>query len=450
MAGAGRGRRVAVLRIAVLAMMGAWGAAAAEAGQEAAPRARPRTSGSVYDSRALERLVATTGSIGPEAPLMAKPPVLQPIPPGGLEAFVASLWPLARAKGVSRATFDAAFSSMTLDEGILKLTRQQAEFSRPIWDYVETGVSPARVETGARKARDLDAVLDRIEARYGVDRRVVLGVWGMETNFGAFTGGKDVIRSLATLAEAGYRGTFFRDQLVTALLILQQGHVAREEMKGSWAGAMGQTQFMPSSFMSYAVDFDGDGHKNIWTSVPDALASTANYLRRHGWTPGLAWGVEVMLPRGFDYGHTAASFPAFAHRGVRRADGRAMPARGEAHLFLPAGWRGPTFLVTANFEAIKRYNNSDAYALAVALLGDRALGAGPLRAAWPVDAPQLSRAQKAELQRRLTGLGFDAGEPDGRIGSKTRATLRSFQHSHGLVPDGYPDMASLEALRTRR
>jgi lytic murein transglycosylase len=424
----------------------AWGSP--ESAPPKATQARPGPS--IYDSKALERLVATTGSISPEAPLMARPPAIQTEAPGGFDAYVASLWPLARAKGVTRRTFDGAFAGITPDDQILALTRKQAEFSRPVWDYVEKGVSPERVQAGMRRAEDLDALLERIEARYGVDRQVVLGVWGMETNYGSFTGGKDVIRSLATLAEARYRGTFFRDELLTALVILQQGHVDREDMKGSWAGAMGQTQFMPSSFMAYAVDFDGDGHKNIWTSVPDALASTANYLRKHGWKPGLTWGMEVVLPKGFDYRRQAMSLSGWARLGVKRADGRPLPAQGDAHLFQPAGWRGPSFLVTANFDAIKRYNNSDAYALAVALLGDRALGAGPLRTAWPADMPQLTKAQRAELQRRLAGLGFDVGGPDGRLGSRTRAALRRFQEQHGLVPDGYPDLASLEKLRSLR
>jgi lytic murein transglycosylase len=292
--------------------------------------------------------------------------------------------------------------------------------------------------------------LAAVEAQYGVDRRVVLGVWGLETNFGSFTGGKDVIRSLATLAAMGYRGAYFRDELVTALVILQQKHVSRDAMKGSWAGAMGQTQFMPSSFMRFAVDADGDGHKDIWTSVPDALASTANYLHRNGWKPGLPWGMEVKLPARFDWRAHKGSFAHWAALGVRRADGRALPAAGEASLFLPAGANGPVFLVTANFAVIKRYNASDAYALGVAHLGDRLAGAGPLVAEWPVDEPPLDKAQRVELQQRLAAMGYDIGEADGRLGTKTREALRDFQARRGQVPDGYPGPLALDALRAAR
>jgi lytic murein transglycosylase len=391
-----------------------------------------------------------TGSLGRQ-PLASVPPdVPQPDDAQDFRAFVQGLWPLAKARGVSRATFDQAFASVTPDPKIEALTRRQAEFVKPVWTYLNEAVTPQRIERGREALRRWGPQLAALEARTGVDRGVILGVWGMETNFGSFTGGRDVIRSLATLAHMRYRGTYFRDELVTALVILQQGHVARADMKGSWAGAMGQTQFMPSSFMRYAVDGDGDGRKDIWTSIPDALASTANYLKKHGWHAGQPWGYEVRLPRGFHFGLLSAGFQKWSAVGVRRADGRPLPAGGPAGLFLPAGADGPAFLVTANFDVIKRYNASDAYALGVAHLGDRVLGGPDLAGDWPLDQPPLGRAERVELQTRLARMGYDVGDADGRLGSRTREALRHFQATSGLPPDGYASVRVLEALRAQR
>ncbi|GGH30430.1 hypothetical protein GCM10007036_41030 [Alsobacter metallidurans] len=386
-----------------------------------------------------------TGSLGPASLKLEAQPAS-----ASFDAFVAGLWPAAKARGVSRKTFDQAFAGVTPDGKIIELTRKQSEFVKPIWSYLDGAVSDARLARGRDVAAQYASTLAAIERRYGVERSVVLGVWGMETNFGSFTGGKDVIRSLATLAHIRYRGTFFRDELITALVILQQGHVARADMKGSWAGAMGQTQFMPSSFTKWAVDQDGDGHKDIWTSIPDALASTANYLKKHGWKHGLPWAMEVRLPRRFDFRTHTSSFAHWASLGAQSADGRRLPQHGEASLFMPAGARGPVFLVTSNFKAIKAYNSSDAYALGVGHLGDRVTGGAPIAAAWPTNDPQLDHGQRRELQSRLAALGFSIGEPDGRIGTKTRDALRSFQQRRGLTPDGYPTLAMLEALRTYR
>ncbi len=367
----------------------------------------------------------------------------------GFKGFLDRLWPVARARGVTRDTFSAALSSLTPDQDVIDLTKKQSEFVKPIWEYLASATSPNRLERGAKMAGVNQSTLDAIEQRYGVERSVILGVWGMETNFGGYTGGKDILRSLATLASVGYRGTYFRDELIGALLILQQRHVARVDFKGSWAGAMGQTQFMPSSFQKFAVDFDGDGKKDIWTNVPDALASTANYLKQNGWQNGLPWGFEVTIPHGFDYRLHRLVFEEWASRGVRRADGQSMPRRGEANLFFPAGADGPAFLVTDNYDVIKRYNNSDAYALGVALLGDRIFGAASIRAAWPVDDPILGLQQRIELQQALTTLGYDVGEPNGRIGTLTREAIRDFQGKRGLRPDGYAGKRVLEALQVK-
>jgi lytic murein transglycosylase len=302
--------------------------------------------------------------------------------------FVAKLWPEAHRIGVTRAVFDAAFAGLTPDDGVIEKTHRQAEFVKPIGDYLATAVSDKRIAKGREMLAQWSDTLAKVERTYGVDRHIVLGVWGMETNFGSFTGDRSVIRSLATLAQARYRGDYFRRELLKALQILQQGHVGQQAFTGSWAGAMGQTQFMPSSFQAYAVDFNGDGRKDIRTSVPDALASTANYLAKHGWSRSGTWGFEVLAP-----GHEALPrqaaltfhpFPVWRTQGVRRADGGALPEHGEAALISPAGGTGPAFLVGKNFKTIKTYNNSTAYALGVALLGDRIAGAADLRRPWPV------------------------------------------------------------------
>lgn len=306
---------------------------------------------------------------------------------GSFESFVAGLWPQARARGVSRDTFDSAFRGVTPDPSVLAKTRRQAEFVKPVGEYLEKAVSQNRIERGRGRGAEFKGALERIDRKFGVDPYIVLGVWGMETNFGSYSGDNDVIRALATLAHARYRGEFFRKELLTALQILQQKHVARAAFQGSWAGAMGQTQFMPSSFMAYAVDYNGDGHKNIWTDIPDALASTANYLKKHGWIEGETWGYEVRLPSDFNsagFGPTSyRDFSFWANAGFTRADRESMPRRGRAALLLPAGANGPAFLVTPNFKVIKSYNNSTAYALGVALLGDRLAGGPGVLARWP-------------------------------------------------------------------
>ena len=364
--------------------------------------------------------------------------------------FVADLRVEARQRGIRPATFDAAMKGITPDRSVVALTERQSEFVKPIWDYLAGGIGGGRIERGRRLLATHAAAIAAVEKRFGVDRGVIFGIWGMETSYGAVTGDKDVIRSLASLAFVGFRGDFFRNELMSALEILDRGEAGRSALKGSWAGAMGQTQFMPSNFRTYAVDGDGDGRRDIWTNIPDAFASTANYLRGHGWEPGLPWGMEVLLPRGFDHRLRSATFSDWTRAGVRRADGGALPAAGEARLFYPAGATGPIFLVTANYDVIKRYNASDAYALAVAHLGDLIKGGGSLRAEWPKDEPQLGQAERVEVQKRLAALGYDVGEPDGRIGSRTREALREFQEKRGHLPDGWPTPPMLQALRAAR
>jgi lytic murein transglycosylase len=381
--------------------------------------------------------------------------VLLLLPAGAASAdfrgFVAALWPDARAAGVSRATFDAAFAGVTPDPSVIAETKKQAEFVKPIWSYLDSAISGGRLARGRAAAEEWSSTLASAERQYGVPARIVLGIWGMETSYGGFTGNQYVIRSLASLAYARYRGTFFRDELIQALRILEEGHLSEPRaMKGSWAGAMGQTQFMPSSFVKYAIDFNGDGRKDIWSNRQDAIGSTANYLKQFGWVSGMPWGVEVTLPQGFDYRLADRTrmrqFSEWAGLGVTRADGEAMP-RGEAALFLPAGARGPKFLITPNFAVIRKYNNSDAYALAVAHLGDRIYGADPFEAAWPRGEKQLSMAQAKDLQRRLAALGYPMEKIDGKLGEKSREQIRAFQLRTGLLPDGHPTPAVLARVK---
>lgn len=392
-------------------------------------------------------LAQTTGSINTSA---ARARDAQAVPASGFDAFLKGLWPQAQARGISRATFDLAFRGLTPDPSIVALTKKQSEFTAPIWGYLNSALGGTRIARGREAAASNATVLAQIEARYGVPKEIVLGVWGMETNYGSFKGDKDTIRSLATLAQIRYRGDFFRDELLTALELIQKGHVERSELRGSWAGAMGHTQFMPSSYMKYAVDWTGDGHADIWSSTSDALASTANYLKGYGWVPGLPWGIEVTLPDGFDHKLNKASFSSFGSAGVRRADGRTLPSSGEGRLFYPAGHRGPVLLLTENFDVIKKYNSSDAYALAVGHLGDRIMGRPEIQADWPVKAPRLDKAATQDVQRRLKALGLYSHDADGRIGTGTREAVRQYQLRAGEIADGYPTPALLARMRASR
>ncbi|KAF0229471.1 MAG: lytic murein [Beijerinckiaceae bacterium] len=378
-------------------------------------------------------------------------PAAVPVSQGDFSGFISRLWPDAQRQGVSRKTFDAAFAGVTPDPSVIALTKKQSEFVKPIWSYLDSAISAARLERGRAAAEQYASVLADLERKYGVDRRAVLGVWGMETNFGSYTGSMDVIRSLASLAWRRYRDDFFRDELLVALRILEEGHVDRKAMRGSWAGAMGQTQFMPSSFMKYAVDYDGDGAKDIWSTVPDALASTANYLASFGWEAGVPWGVEVTLPAGFDLASATGSreFSTWGDAGVTRASGSALPRKGKASLFLPAGIRGPALLISENFRVIKKYNSSDAYALGVAHLGDRLLGGGAIRASWPRNDKRLSLEETKDLQRRLVAMGLPVGKIDGRIGEMSRDSVKKAQIRHGLPADGYPTHTLLARIRQK-
>ena len=366
----------------------------------------------------------------------------------GFQTWVASFRPRALAAGISPQVFDSAMGQAHFMPSLIALDRKQSEFSKPIWDYLD-GAIGTRVGTGRSKAAQYASTLAAIEARYGVPREIVLAVWGMESNFGAGRGSTPIVPALATLAYDGRRGEFFAGELVAALRIIQAGDVDSAHMVGSWAGAMGHTQFMPSSFLSHAVDFNGDGRRDIWSDDPtDALASTAHYLRQNGWQPGQPWGAEVILPPGFDYNQVSKSVEKSGSQwtamGVRTASGRPVPSGA---IIAPAGARGPAFLITQNFRAILKYNASDSYALAVSFLGDAIAGRSGIQGAWPRGDRTLSNSEKAEIQRLLMARGFDTGGADGKLGAKSVEAVKGFQRSRGMVPDGYADANLLALLR---
>ncbi|MGL5113991.1 MAG: lytic murein transglycosylase [Beijerinckiaceae bacterium] len=370
---------------------------------------------------------------------------------GDFAGFLQSLAGEARAAGVSTATFQRAIAGLVFDPGPVGASQKQSEFSRPFWDYVNGAASAGRISAGKAAAQRAGGAFDWIERNLGVGRAVVAGIWGMESNFGAGMGKSDVLRSTASLAFRQVRGDFYRREFIAALKILDEGHVTREGFVGSWAGAMGQPQFIPSSFLKYAIDADGDGRKDIWTNTRDALASAANHLKLDGWNGALPWGFEVAMPARFDwtYGDRTArhDFARWTALGVARADGAAFPRTGGAGLFLPAGVNGPAFLVTDNFEVIRQYNTSDSYAVGVGHLGDRIFGGRAIAKAWPTGEKQLSNAEISELQRLLQARGHAVGRIDGRIGQGTRKLVQIEQRRLGLVPDGHPSPAVLARLR---
>jgi membrane-bound lytic murein transglycosylase B len=373
------------------------------------------------------------------------PAVAQPYDTG-FQRFLDGLWPEVRAAGIPRPVFDAAFAGVTIDERVVARVGRQPEYGKPIKAYIDDIASPARIEIGRRKSVQWLPALAAVERMFGVNRAILLGIWGIESSYGDEKPAWDVIRSLATLAQTGDRTPYFRGELIAALQMLRQNAVERGHMLGSWEGAMGQPQFMPSTYLKYAIDFTGDGRRDIWNSVPDALASMANYLREHGWNPDLPWGFEVTVPPGFDYRRSRATFAEWKKLGLKPADGQDMPVSGAAILYFPTGASGPAFLVTGNFIVIKTYNNSDVYALAVAQLGDRIRGAGPVRAPWPANDVQLTRNQRITLQKKLAGLGYKVDDFEAHIDFDLRDSIRDVQLKLGMVPDGSPTPQLLRRL----
>lgn len=366
---------------------------------------------------------------------------------------IAELRGQTASRGVSTTTFDRHTTALAPDMDVIALLDRQPEFHTPIWDYMAGLVDEERVDDGKAMLAEWRDVLRRIDAEYGVDAETVVAIWGVESNYGQAFGKRPVVTSLATLSCFGRRQDFFRGEFFTTLKILEQGHVDPDRLVGSWAGAFGHTQFMPSTFMRIAVDFDGDGRRDLLGSVPDALASTANYLKHSGWQTGQPWGYEVRLPAGFDASgagrRNKQPMSAWAAQGLRLADGSPLPSSGgAAGLLLPAGIEGPAFLVLRNFDALFSYNAAESYALAIAHLSDRLRGKGPFATHWPTDDPGLSRAERREVQTLLLERGYAIGEPDGIIGTNTRRAIQQLQPELGLRDDGgRAGRRLLEALR---
>jgi membrane-bound lytic murein transglycosylase B len=385
-------------------------------------------------------------------PLMTAQAILQAA--AQFHPCVEQTWPDAARRGVSSQSFAQATERLEPDLRIMDLLDAQPEFTKSVWDYLDILVSDARIQAGRETLARYDATFAAAERAYGVDRSIVAAIWGIESNYGAAIGERPVIRSTATLACIGRRQAYFREEFLSALEILSHGDIRPDRLKGSWAGAFGPTQFMPTAFKRYAVDFDGDGRRDVVDSIPDVIASTANNLHVDGWIPGQSWGYEVVLPQGFDFRLADRSrqyaIADWERLGLRRADTKSFPRPSDrAFLLVPAGARGPAFLMLNNFRVIMRYNPAEAYALAIGHLADRLRGAGPIVQPWPREERALTAQERFELQQRLATRGFNLGDPDGLLGAKTRAAIRDFQIQAGLVPDGYASADLLDRLRGR-
>ena len=369
----------------------------------------------------------------------------------GLTQWLSTFKDRALAAGISSATLDALKGAEYLPK-VVRNDRHQNEFTKTIWEYLDTAVSQDRIAHGLKALKSYGETLSRIEATYGVDAEIVAAIWGLESAYGAVRGDIPTLHALATLAYDGRRGAFFEGELIAALKILQLGDATPATLRGSWAGAMGHTQFMPSSWHAFAVDFTADGKRDIWDDDPtDALASTAAYLAGKGWVKGAPWGAEITLPPGFNYDLTTerVKIPVadWQAMGVRLADGGDLPDHGPASVLLPGGHRGAAFLIFQNFHVIETYNTADAYVIAVGHLADRLRGAGPILAPWPRDERALSFEERVALQKRLTSAGFDTGGVDAKMGPKTVAAIKTFQKARGMVPDGFPSLSVLQALQ---
>lgn len=383
------------------------------------------------------------------------PPSAAPAEDAALQArfaeWLAGLRTAALAAGVTEATLQSALADVRYLPRVVELDRAQPEFTRPVWQYLDVAVSAQRVAQGRLKLNEVRAQADAASARHGVPPEVLVAIWGVESNYGSNYGNTPTIDALATLGFDGRREAWARGQLIAALKILQNGDIDRAQMVGSWAGAMGQTQFLPSVFLAHAQDADGDGRRDIWHSMADVLASTAHFLAQARWQPGQPWGTEVQLPPDFDLGRADGELrqpsAQWAAEGVRAMDGTELPAFADGALLLPAGARGPAFLVGPNFRAILRYNNASSYALAVSLLAQQIAGGPGVQAHWPRDLVPLGRAQVTALQAALNERGFPAGAADGVAGPATRAALRRYQRSVGLPADGFPTLELLQRLQ---
>ncbi|WP_370214089.1 lytic murein transglycosylase [Roseovarius sp.] len=435
---------------------------------ESSLRPEQRPGGLAVAAQAVQA-VQSTGQVAPEATvtlasLSGTRPVLRPsdldvesvvqtrVSHQGFANWINGFRSRARAQGISNRTFDAAFRGVQYDPSVVKKDRNQSEFKKEIWEYLDFAVSTSRVRNGTKVLRQYRNTFDRIEAHFGVEKEVVAAIWGMESAYGERRGREPLIQSIATLAYDGRRGKFFEQQLIAALKIIQSGDVAPNRMTGSWAGAMGHTQFIPTSYLAYAVDFTGDGKRDIWSDDPtDALASTAAYLKRFGWKKGQPWGVEGRLPRGFNAGRASRKLTqspaAWANEGVVGIDGRAVPNYGNASILLPAGTQGAAFMIFHNFSVIEKYNRADAYVIGVGHLSDRLRGGPPIQASWPRGYSATSEAEKKEIQALLQRKGYKITKVDGNVGPETSAAIRAYQRARGISANGAPSKELLQDLR---
>ena len=403
----------------------------------------------------LSLLMASSAMAGPvprDVPAQISPYTQAQTPNIRFNRWISGFRARALAQGITPAVFDAAFASLNYNDTVIDRDRNQSEFSKTLWDYLDTAVSDARIRNGRRASDRNRDLLDRIEAAYGVDQGIIVAIWGLESAYGAVRGNTNVIEAMATLAYDGRRAEFFETQLIAALKIVQSGDTAPRNMIGSWAGAMGHTQFIPTSFLEFAVDGNGDGRRDIWGDDPtDALASTANYLRSYGWVQGQPWGVEVQLPDGFDYAtarrDNEKSPSQWAAIGVTDLTGAPVRDYGPASILLPGGAQGAAFMIFANFEVLERYNTADAYVIGVGHLADRIGGKDAIQASWPRGDRALTGDERRELQQRLRAAGFDPQAIDGRIGPLTIGAIRRYQLANNLTPDGYASVRLLNRLR---
>ncbi|WP_240611032.1 lytic murein transglycosylase [Oceaniglobus ichthyenteri] len=445
--------------LGLVAVLSLWAGGLSAAPVEHSPRPLPRAGVVVANGVQSPRLIndarddiSTQRPRARPVPVASTPLILSTKTPE-FDRWLAAFRGRALAQGIRGDVFDAAINGITYDPKVIERDRNQSEFTKTIWDYLDTAVSDLRIANGKKALERQRDVLEKVEAQFGVEKEVVVAIWGLESAYGTFKGGNDIIGSLATLAFDARRSAFFESQLVAALKILQAGDVAPRTMTGSWAGAMGHTQFIPTSYLTYAVDFTGDGKRDIWGEDPaDALASTAAYLNRFGWTKGQPWGVEVTLPKGFDYASANrknTKLPsAWAQLGVVGIDGKPVQDHGEASVLLPAGSKGAAFLVFKNFEVIERYNTADAYVIGVGHLADRIKGGPAIKGGWPLGDRALTLSEREEMQRRLTAKGFSTKGIDGKIGPLTIQAVRDYQRSINQVPDGYASLAILQKLRS--
>lgn len=388
-------------------------------------------------------LVVWVLCIGVAAPRPGKAALLD----AGFASFLQSVWPDAQARGISRTVFDGVVNSLVPDPALLDGGTRQAEFDRTIKSYLDDAVTLGRIEHGRQMAVRWHVEIAAVERRYGVPVEIVLALWGMESDFGRSTGNKDVLRSLATLAFAR-PDDGFREEFIAAMEILANGSARRQDLKGSWAGATGNPQFMPSTYLAHAVAYSSQTSPDIWNSVPDSLASMANFLRQRGWKAGQKWGTEVSIPASFNWQSLRASAEDFALAGIRPTSGpRKLPASDDLTLYFPAGASGPALALTENYWVIKQYNNSDSYAVAVAFLAERIARRPGITGRWPTDFQLLSRADRIRLQVGLRDKGFYTEKIDGRFGPSSRDAIHRFQRSISMFPaDGFPSAEVLDRL----